>query len=379
MIEQKGAFTTETAKLYWNAANSTSASSPPIPDPLPPGVFSMDLAAAEENVMKAMEVNVVENPSPPTLPGCTMAQAWDKVPNYARGKSSFEASWKSTVSAIPRAKATIRTRGWLIQHNALVEAHFLSPPELGFVFLRKRPADYRTQKVRGVVALKYGITYYCIARGPEITGIIQDFPDLIENGRWIAAPHVFPCFARPCPVQPRHGFVDSVAVFDAGQVLDVLAAAKKADKGAELLLMPLLSSRYSGVITTAGVALGMGNAGATSGGSRSVFIPAPVDLGKRAEKINADSAGVTDSPYIEFVENNFAPVLVQIRNGPPPPGGGSPNWIPRKVEVREIITPRMGLHFSLVDLMEWESPSDAVCISACFVQNHTTLRRTSVS
>ena len=132
----------------------------------------------------------------------------------------------------------------------------------------------------------------------------------------------FPLFARPCPITPRHGFVDSKIVKSDKAVRSIFDAALEADPEAELVLAPPISALFSSIITPTGLSIGPGNDGATDG-KNSIFIPCPGD----------------NTLFAEFVcpKGSQYPQLVQLRDGPKLPS--TRDSIPRAMTVRTVISP----------------------------------------
>ncbi len=170
----------------------------------------------------------------------------------------------------------------------------------------------------------------------------------------------FPFFARPCPMVPRHGFVESrlietQAQFDA--LLDEIKATNEPE--AEVVMMPYIQCQFSGVLTQAGVSYGPGNAGVT-GGQEARSIPAALPtleaFAKTFLPMDAlNKASITESPYLEFVESNGGLEAVQLRNGPTVPL--SPRYVPKPMVVQSVVTPS---EEEKVDLLAWEKRMQAI-------------------
>lgn len=157
-----------------------------------------------------------------------------------------------------------------------------------------------------------------------------------------------PCFARPCPMRPRHGFVESRLVSNAREVMDLVSETIRADSGGEVIFMPRAEGRWSGILHNAGIAFGPGNDGATSGAG-SVNIPGTIC---DAVKWNAyfagthsDELGLDNVAYIELVEHKGDHAPVQMRDGPAQVG--AINYIPERVTVAAVIQ-------AGGDLLAWE-------------------------
>lgn len=193
----------------------------------------------------------------------------------------------------------------------------------------------RTQKAKGVFEL---------AR----RGLISE-PFLIQFDTDIESHTCLPwaeTFARPCPIIPRHGFVESRVVNSIAELSEVWAETKHADPDGELLLMQYIDAKRSAVITPAAVVVGAGHDGATSGAAGSVTLPlAYVDVTPYAR----EELGVFNTPYVESVQaKNLARTvyLVQIRDGVKPPETLG-NYVPHDVTVTQVLT-------AGGDLLEWE-------------------------
>ena len=148
-----------------------------------------------------------------------------------------------------------------------------------------------------------------------------------------------PAFARPCPVTPKHGFVESREVKGWEDFESIKQETLYQDGNAELILMPKLSGKYSGIMTPQNVSWGRGHDGATSGESK--VIPTPdscfdgvIDASVQTNAKIADG----EVPYLELVEHDGDIKGVQLRSGPAQPM--SADYIPRKAEITRIIESR---------------------------------------
>lgn len=178
-----------------------------------------------------------------------------------------------------------------------------------------------TQKARGINALATlaGRAGYGVTGRVNIKELLPyTFPDFHARESFDA-----PFFARPCPRRPRHGFVDSRGVTDSKDLLLLFQEATAADPDAEVLVMSRLTGCFSGVATNSGVTFGMDHAGVTGKGDVIWHIPSP-------SKIPAHDGycDIKESPYIEFVEHWGEAVMVQLRDGPPPPAALQ-DYVPR--------------------------------------------------
>ncbi len=166
----------------------------------------------------------------------------------------------------------------------------------------------------------------------------------------------FPCFARPCPITPKHGFVESRTVHGVVDVLNLLAETLAADPEGELILMPECTGAYSAVATNAGIAWGLGRDGVTSGsasnGEAPRFIPSLTATGVWNNACRSSFSAPPDKEcvYVELVEDQGRTRLVQLRNGPEQAAVAGLDYIPRRLEVTARIYPG-DVDF---DLMRWD-------------------------
>lgn len=208
----------------------------------------------------------------------------------------------------------------------------------------------KTAKAQSIFNLSRGFYHPILARNclvsvPErehITFLPQNDPML-------------PGFARPCPLVPKHGFVDSRAVYNLRDIMEVYRDTLKEDSDGELVVMKQYTGKYSGVATNAGVTFGYGNDSVTSGGKGTVTIEAPSDMAKIGRTIanTCYYGGIElkfdDIPYFELVEHEKDLICVQARNGPELPQ--NKNYVPRDVLVSDII--EVDLDLESPDLVEW--------------------------
>lgn len=234
-------------------------------------------------------------------------------------------------------------------------------------------APYATQKARGVNALNkeafrplraewglmHPIPYGCVKTLPH------DIDYLRENKTfWLDYGQAL--FARPCPTVPRHGFVDSRQVTNFEELMQVFRETRLADPNGEVLVMPMLTGKCSGVVTNAGVTWGRGNDGVTAGHDN-IFIPCPVSPAQWAMLELDPYAGrdyetrywedMRDAvPYIEMVEHEGEIVPVQVRAGPPL--AASRHYIPKTMTVKKILDVNVNTAGTNA-LLAWESQINA--------------------
>lgn len=181
----------------------------------------------------------------------------------------------------------------------------------------------RTQKVRGIMSLlsmspsssigeDLNVKFY----NPIYTGtknllencVILPYDTNIDHlvGRSI--------FARPCPTRPRHGFIESQTVTSKKAIEQLFVNIKRRDPSGEMILMYKATAKYSSVLTPFSYSVGSNNDGATSGNAVTIPLPNNPILNKS----DLSLAGITETPYVEFVEHHGNLEPVQLRNGPKP-------------------------------------------------------------
>jgi hypothetical protein len=200
----------------------------------------------------------------------------------------------------------------------------------------------RTQKAKGILALRnsyFNIPSFKIwdAEGIE--------PSVLLNQ-----------FVRPCPMRPRHGFVDSRKIQTLEEAEIIIKETLAADPDAEFVTMPFINASFSGIWTPGHLAIGLGNDGATAG-KTAITIPALGDLlesvaGKSNALFLKEKANIQNAPYVELLWNkqyshsdDFTLQYVQLRDGPILPS--ETDYIPEKLVIQNIIVAEG-------DLLEWE-------------------------
>lgn len=203
---------------------------------------------------------------------------------------------------------------------------------------------YRTQKARGIAALNTAV----VELGPGLSRV--HYLRIVQNTEQLEAAiqeiTTWPTFARPCPVTPRHGFVESRPVQSPKELRAVWKETLDADPQGELAIMPVIAADASAVVTEASVSVGLGNDGATSGHD-SVLFPVRHIRNLDCKPIRDVISG---SVFAEVVSTLGAlwqtHYLVQLRDGPKQ-SGHIGDWIPADVTVTGVL-PAEG------DLLEFE-------------------------
>lgn len=213
----------------------------------------------------------------------------------------------------------------------------------------------KTQKARGIRTL--------LRTGREFGPGFSTLP--FDHQTWLvphtALPKKFPVdtpfFARPCPLVPRHGFVESRTIRQPQEAIDIWRdEVLPADPDGELIVMPKLTGQFSGVATNVAVTWGLGNDGVTGKGSSIKSIPVPACSPEMWRKTiihqvwHQSKDLVQDNLYVEFVEHQGLVYAVQLRDGPEQPA--TRDYIPR----RTVIKYKLMLKdlYDSRSLLEWE-------------------------
>lgn len=169
----------------------------------------------------------------------------------------------------------------------------------------------------------------------------------------------FPLMARPCPVKPRHGFVESRIVNTAEETNAVLTETKAQDPLGEVVLMERFESAYSAVVTDSAVTMGPGTDGATAG-KKSITIPCQSNLRTTILNKNKyvycrhETRGIVQLrvlPYAQvkpehnvFIET-VGPHIVQLRTGPQADYSKSRFSTCNTVIIKRIMVLKAGMSF----------------------------------
>lgn len=185
-------------------------------------------------------------------------------------------------------------------------------------------------------------------------------------------------FARPCPVRPRHGFVDSRVVRNVEELKVVVIETLAVEPDGVVMLTPYYRSELSFVHTPSLLAVGPGNDGATAGhGAISIPIPPITDPKQKGawewkpEILKAAGIGPDEEPYLEIVKpvenpSTYNPeyVITQLRAGPKVESGLQADYIPATTMVESILdtTPFRGNpeKGTTDDLVGWEAAVQAI-------------------
>lgn len=205
----------------------------------------------------------------------------------------------------------------------------------------------QTQKAKGIKALAqqwgsaFNVPSFYLLRAKEAAGSV---------GRLVGR------FVRPCPMTPRHGFVDSRVVKTEEEAIAIINETLAADPQAELISMPPIYATHSAVWSPGVFIIGPGNDGATAGhGSHTIAIGGNFLYGCVGL---LEAAGITQAPYVEMLwsEKGYGkefgaspdPIFhgVQLRDGPKVPQ--QVDYVAEQMVVDNVIVAEG-------DLLAWET------------------------
>lgn len=204
-------------------------------------------------------------------------------------------------------------------------------------------AYLRTQKAKGL----HTITKNFPGKSTEILAFFQSVEavDLAMKSYDIDE-LCHPVFVRPCPVRPRHGFVESVIATSMAEIREVVRKTLEADSGGEVIITRAIDAEGNFIWTPKLLTVGRGNDGAT-GGYSTVSLPLVGVVPSSISNImGLSGVGEGDDPYVEGVVRQEHCSLVQLRAGPKL-GEITPNYIPHPVRVTRILKAEG-------DLLAWE-------------------------
>ncbi len=180
-------------------------------------------------------------------------------------------------------------------------------------------------------------------------------------------------FARPCPLSPLHGFVDSRSVKSwedftnvAREIREYIAepviewvksgniqikTKRPKNEVLEIALMPKVNADYNAIVTPSRITIGRGHDGAT-GGKNSVTI----FTGEESiipyiipEKTARDFTAEGQQTFVEIVGNKSAAYVVQVRSGHEPKGANV-DFIPYDLKAE-----RIHVTDENTDLLAWQA------------------------
>lgn len=252
-----------------------------------------------------------------------------------------------------RFSSCTNQREWGVKINTSSYGQYISCPQCGRGVYISSVSCYcgwkpgptlkagRTQKLKGLLSLGF----YFPTISPTYTFHEEGEP--AKDGLTDSILSWSKMFARPCPVRPRHGFVDSRLVTSLAELDGVIKETLIADPGGEVMLVPFHQSTWNAVWTPSCLSIGKGHDGATCG-KDTLNIPLSGRHNLNPTLIEKAGIGKEEWPYIEAVMGaDKAPQLTQLRAGPI--GDSKRDYIPSPTSVEEIITVDTSS-----SLLEWE-------------------------
>jgi hypothetical protein len=161
----------------------------------------------------------------------------------------------------------------------------------------------------------------------------------------------YPVFARPCPVMPRHGFVDSIICRDGSELSGLSKETFLVEDKAEILVTKPIDCHYNVIINGGVITFAAGNDGATGGKGCRYFYIGDDPVSQLIKLDQQDIVAENEVPFYELViekDTDFYSgkvCLVQVRSAPSTPK--VKDFVPDFVEVKKIIK-------ADGDLLAWE-------------------------
>lgn len=234
--------------------------------------------------------------------------------------------------------------------------------QLGYSPYKAPAPAYRTQKARGLKALQdhdFNTPHFRVHGIEEFRNPVDEHGQVALFANPAAFEQLVNQFVRPCPMVPRHGFVDSRPITSVEEAEKIVNETLAVEANAEFIVMPFLDSQYSGIWTDGQLVIGRGTDGATAGtSSRAIPAVGIPFYGKqdhyRWQALLRD-ATITDAPYMELLWKkrydyskfcDYVNYFVQLRNGPKLPA--SIDYIPAEITVTNVV-------LAEGDLLEWET------------------------
>lgn len=197
-----------------------------------------------------------------------------------------------------------------------------------------------TQKARGVIFLE--------KKQKEFSAINWTInPHLLFDAgeEFTSSSFNYPVFARPCPIVPKHGFVDSKICKDADELNDVSKTTFKVEPEGEILVTKPINATYSAIVCGEIITFGKGNDGATAGKNCNYFYLTDHDYINKTIKLDNTLLLKDEVPFYELVFDNSTTYVVQVRSAPKV--SGVKDFIPSQITPTTILKAEG-------DLIEWE-------------------------
>lgn len=210
----------------------------------------------------------------------------------------------------------------------------------------------KTQKARGIYVIRRDVHTSVF---PYFSYTLCSYSSILPGFPASYLPERQSLFIRPCPLTPKHGFVESREVGSLSEFVGIWREMAAIDpEGMEVVVMEKATSKWSAVLTDGLMVVGKGNDGATGGGGENLSIPFPKitsdgtihQLEGLKEKVGVSTK---DGIFAEIVEHRGNAEIVQLRGGPVLPS--APYFCPERVEKVERVV-KIYADCDLVDLGE---------------------------
>jgi hypothetical protein len=193
--------------------------------------------------------------------------------------------------------------------------------------------EIKTQKAKGLYYLNRTNLFGIISNNHNIYAA----KDILGSTECVSKAQVFPCFARPCPLTPRHGFVDSRVVENEAELRDLARESMLADTESEIALCRKLQATHNAILTDKTFTIGVGNDGATAGINTLTFELKKSHRHSISRYVPEDivqNSAFGEIVYENMYSRNYA-YLVQLRDGPEIKF--TVDNVPHDIEVRQVV------------------------------------------
>ncbi|HEX7022951.1 MAG TPA: hypothetical protein VF171_08855 [Trueperaceae bacterium] len=203
--------------------------------------------------------------------------------------------------------------------------------------------------------LRFAVPQFEVISAKEVDAFTSDrLQEALHTLKLAGPPHEL--MVRPAPVTPRHGFVESERINASGDALldnlkRIARTVTQLEPQGEIILMPFVNAECSMVLTSAGLTIGPGHDGATSGRD-SKFLPVACDLRAFVQRHAGEALraryGIAEDQdvYLEAVAAGPQVHLTQVRAGPKVENAR--DFIPASLTVRRVV------RVTTQDLLAWE-------------------------
>lgn len=205
----------------------------------------------------------------------------------------------------------------------------------------------QTQKASGINALERLASNITEVSGGAIrTGQHLIFSASLlarEEGANIRKILDYPIFARPCPVVPKHGFVDSRTISSEKGLQELAKETLKEDKDADIAIAKKISAAGSAIMSGGALSVGTGHDGVTSAHGVTTTLPI-IPFTYKGKLDNLQKKYIKSEDETLFWELVYPasspqnPYLVQVRPGPNV-NFREDDYLPEDLIVKHILRP----------------------------------------